>query len=414
MRVGCWVVVVVLGLVACAPAIPPLPSRGGPVWLEVKSEHVTLWTDASAERGRAIAREMERRRLVILGAMGQPASRGARVLVIAVRNRAERAVYIPLNYDGMAWGSSNLTGQPGLLIAADDPNSERIVNHEMAHVTSFEMIANQPRWLAEGIASYFDMIDLFSDDTTVEVGRPRDDYGQMLRRAPPLPAADLFECADYKCSDRLFYATSWAVVSFLINERYDQFMSYLQRLNALPHDGPARPWYEAIRESSRERWRGRQAQAWHEAFPDLPPDRLTRELGEWLITGKLRLPHIQATLPPFSVSERTLGDAEVLAVRSWLRLHFTGDGAAARGDAEAALALDRTNVLARLIEAAFTHAIAPEDARATAAAHPDDWRALRLVELALHGTAEGNAAHDRLCAMAGGAPAECPRAPGGT
>jgi hypothetical protein len=214
-------------------------------------------------------------------------------------------------------------------------------------------------------------------------------------------------------------------VSFLINERYDQFVHYLARLNALAHDWPVRPWYEAVREPSPERelererqqlrelWHAQEAQVWHDAFADLPPDRLTDELEEWLITGKLRLPRIQATLPPFSVSERTLGDAEVLAVRSWLQLHFTDHLAAARADAEAALALDRTNVLARLIEATLTHAIAPDDARATAAAHPDDWRALRLVELAFHGTAEGNAALDRLCTMAGGEPTECRRgAPG--
>ena len=419
MRVG-YRALFVLGLVACGPAIPLLPSRGGPAWLEVTSEHFTLWTDASDERGREIVREMERRRQVILSAMGQPGSRGARALVIAVRNVKERAVYLPLDFIAVAWGPNNLTAQPGILLAANDNDRDHVVNHEMAHVISFDVITDQPAWLSEGIATYFEMVDLFSDDTTVEIGRPRDDRGRILSHSPPLPAAELFACEERRCMDGLFYATSWAVVSFLLNERYDQFIRYLQRLNELSHDWPTRSWYEAIRDPSpeqvRERqrlddqWRAREAQVWRDAFPDLPPDRLTGELGEWLITGKLRLPHIGVTLPQFSVTERTLSDAEVLAARSWLRLHFTGDLKAARSDAASALALDRTNVLAHLIEAAFTHSIAPDDARATASAHPEDWRALRLVELALHGAPEGDAALDRLCTMTARAVPECRRA----
>jgi hypothetical protein len=116
------------------------------------------------------------------------------------------------------------------------------------------------------------------------------------------------------------------------------------------------------------------------------------------------------TRQQFPVTERSLGDADALAARSWLRLRFTRDHAAARGDAEAALALDRTHILAWLVEAALTRSIGPGDARATAAAHPDDWRALRLVELALHGTPEGDAALHRLCAMTADAAPECWRA----
>jgi hypothetical protein len=68
MKVGRWSIVVVL-LVACGPAIPPLPSAGGPAWLELASGHFTLWTDAGAERGRELVREMERRYQLIMTAM---------------------------------------------------------------------------------------------------------------------------------------------------------------------------------------------------------------------------------------------------------------------------------------------------------------------------------------------------------
>lgn len=76
----------------------------------------------------------------------------------------------------------------------------------------------------------------------------------------------------------------------------------------------------------------------------------------------------------FPVTERTLVDAEVLTARSWLRLHFTGDLAVARSDAEAALAIDRTNVLACLIEAALPLDRARGRPRNGGRA-PDDWHA---------------------------------------
>jgi len=90
-------------------------------------------------------------------------------------------------------------------------------------------------------------------------------------------------------------------------------------------------------------------------------------------------------------------------------LSFTDDLESGRANIDAALARDRTNVLARLVHASMTHAIALDDARATVAAHPDDWRALRLVELALHGTPEGDQTLDRLCAMSSNTAPECLR-----
>jgi hypothetical protein len=75
-----------------------------------------------------------------------------------------------------------------------------------------------------------------------------------------------------------------------------------------------------------------------------------------------------------------------------------------------ALAIDRTNLIARLINSELTHEIAPTDARATAAAYPDDWRAWRLVELAVKDQAEAEAARARVCALTGNDAPECPRA----
>jgi len=175
-----------------------------------------------------------------------------------------------------------------------------------------------------------------------------------------------------------------------LNEHSDQLGRYLQRLNEVP--------------------RGRQADAWHDAFPDLPPDKLSRELTYWLATGKAALPRIAVSVRGYSSIARPLGDGDVLAARSLLHVTVAHDHSAARAEAEAALATERTNVLARLVESWVTRAIAPEDARATAIAHPDDWRAWLLVERALRGSPEGAQALGRLCDLAPVELEQCARA----
>ena len=179
--------------------------------------------------------------------------------------------------------------------------------------------------------------------------------------------------------DEPFYATSWALFSFLLNERYDQLGRYLGRLN----------------ESSEDR----RAKAWGEVFADLPPDKLDDALRSWLRGGTMALPRIHVTVQETPTRERPLSDADVLAARSLLDFKFKDEATAMRTLSEA-LMIDRTNLLALLIDAAHTHSIEPDDARATTAAHPDDWRAWRLLAFALKGSPEGYRALGRACALA--------------
>ncbi|TMQ18626.1 MAG: DUF1570 domain-containing protein [Deltaproteobacteria bacterium] len=388
MRVGRWPISLVW-LVACGPAIPTLPSRGGAAWLEVTSEHFTLWTDAPAERGRELVREMERRRQVVMTAMNHAPSK-ARSFVIALRSEREVAAYVPEPFAAVAWDAQNPTGQPGMLLAADDDDREHVVNHELTHVISHAIIRNQPHWLSEGIATYFEMADLKSDKTSVEIGLPRADLATILQQQSPVHAAALFRCDESRCMDHRFYATSWALFSFLLNERYGQLGRYLARLNEPSED--------------------RRGKAWAEVFPDLPLDKLDDALLAWLRTGKVRLPRIDVTVHDVSTGERPLGDGDVLGARCLLDFKFKDEATAMRTISETLL-VDRTNLLARLIDTAYTHSIEPDDARATAEAHPDDWRAWRLLVFALKRGPEADRAMDRACALSRNEAPECDRLP---
>lgn len=153
----------------------------------------------------------------------------------------------------------------------------------------------------------------------------------------------------------------------------------------------------------------KQVDLWREAFPELTPDRLDHLLKQWLVSGQLATPLIEVTVQDFPMIERPLGDGNVLAARSLLHLVVAHDESAARTELATALTVDRTNVLARLVDAALTGSTAPDDARATATAHPDDWRAWWLVAFAVRRGPEAADAFDKQCALASSEVPECAR-----
>ena len=382
---------------ACSSVIPMLPSEGGPSWIEVRSQHFTLWTDASGRRGRELIRDMEHHWEVIGRAMNAP--QGTHSFVIALRDGTEIAAYLPRGVVAAVWDSDGPTLQPGIVLSAYAHDYDHVISHELTHVISSGIIANQPHWLSEGIATYFEMADLDAGEASVQIGIPRGDRTSYLHAQPPIDATELFACRDHTCIDEPFYATSWATVSFLLNTRFDQLSRFFERLNALP------------RNRRGEAWR----RAWSDAFPDLPPDQLDRQLGEWLVTGQVRLPRIAVKTQDYPTTGRWLADADALAARSLLKLMFSHDIKSVTDQLAQSLALDHTNVLARLVEASLNQGIASADARATATAHPDDWRAWWLVGFALQqkpaAAVERSLALAKMCALIGEDQDACARSP---
>lgn len=115
-----------------------------------------------------------------------------------------------------------------------------------------------------------------------------------------------------------------------------------------------------------------------------------------MASAPLALPRIRVELQSHPAVERALGDADVLSVRGllhWLR----GRSDETRAAIEAALAIDRTHLLASLIAEDLGIPISLEDARKIAAAAPEDWRALMLLASWLEPGAERDAAQQRAC-----------------
>jgi Protein of unknown function (DUF1570) len=368
-------------LSACGAAVPPLPSQGGPPWREIQSARFTLWTDASSARGHELVREMEQRRQVIVRAM-RFAPRGRRIFAIALRNERELAAFIPEQASAVAWRDNNPSRQAGLAMHADNPADEqaRVLNHELAHAVSYSGFKNQPRWLAEGLATYFENAELMDGASTVQVGVPRRDQAIRLRQVGALPVAKLLACDDMSCVlNDDFYASSWLLFSHLLNSHFDAFARYLKFIQELPAD--------------------KHLLAWKAAFPDLSVAKLDEELHRLIKTFKVVAPEIEVSKVAAQTTERKLTDADALAARGLLHL-VNRRKAAALADATAALAVDQVHLLAWSISSFLDQPPTLAQARAVTAANPNDSRAwLMLLDLLDQG-AERDAASARMCHLA--------------
>lgn len=380
MKYACLGLVLVVA--ACTlPSRTRLPSQGGDPWLEVETEHFTVWTDATPKRARTLVRELERRRQIVARAMDRAPAK-ERAFVIALRSEWEASAYLPDNVAGMAVPDS-ASLRPAIVLDADHDDRDHTVSHELTHVISHSIVKHQPAWFAEGIATYFEMVELASDAPSVAVGVPRPDRLEVVRARRALALRDILACRELTCHDTEFYGSAWALFSFLVNRRLEQLNQYLAQLNA-----DADP-----------------TEAFAAAFG--PLDALDAELRLWEVNGDFLVPHIAVEAASYPSTERALGDGDVLAARGLMLWETKGDGKAAAAATSAALAADPTNVLGRLMARKLELTTSAEAARATAKAHPDDWRAWFVLGMASDDKEDTQAAYAQICKLAPGMIDDC-------
>ena len=372
----------VLALVAAChgPALPALPSQGGPPWIELESEHFTVWTDGSRGRARALVREMEHLRQVVLGVGFSGPRMEGRSFVIALRDSDEVGVFLPEQFAAYA-ESGGALHQPVIVLPLDaNEDNQPLVTHELVHAIAFNVIRNQPAWFAEGMANFFSSVNLDPDRARGDVGKPPADLVRRLRRTAPTPSAKVFACESAACMDDMFYATAWAIFAYLANTHPRELLQYAARLDQVPREATARLWAEV--------------------FPALTPSRLDHEVRKWLAYGKHTIWKFDVELREWPITERPLRDADVHAARAYMRHAWLPPGAPPPAELGAALAADPAHLIANLVHHARTKSIDLDRARRVAEANPTDWRSWWLL-----GTAAGRqgdvarTAHERMCAL---------------
>lgn len=370
--------VVLCFVCACAALRPKAEEKRGP-WRQLTSDHFVVWTDTSPARAAKLMRAMENLRQVVLGVSFFKTEAPGKSFVIAFNDMDEAREYTPVQFIARAWSSDNLLRQPIIELAASSLDDDRrIVTHELTHVISFNAIADQPSWFSEGLAGYFETVRLDEERKTVELGAPLDSRMAEIHEIGLLPMAEMFACEQHACMDDRFYATTWALMTYLLNEHPNELMRYMERLVQTP--------------------KAEQAQLWSAMFPSLPPVKLDHELASWLRYGRHTVMKYNIALREWPVTEAPITDADVLAAKGMIR-YFDAPDAPVSKETLQALTLDPTNVMANMIKAVSKESISTDTATTVTTAHPDDWRAWWIAwRVSTTGT-QSREARDKTCSL---------------
>lgn len=226
----------ILLLMLASAAAPAFAS--GPAWVEVRSPHFRVVTDAGDKQGRHVADQFERMRWVFQTLF--PKSNVdpiAPIVVIAVRHREEMLALEPAVYREK--GQVNLVGlflrgndKNYILLrldAADEQHPYAAVYHEYTHLELGT--EGMPLWLNEGLAEFFQNTEI--QDKDVRVGEVSADNILYLRQNRLIPLPVLFQVdanSPYYHEEQkgsIFYAESWALTHYL------EFTDFTQHTNRI-------------------------------------------------------------------------------------------------------------------------------------------------------------------------------------
>ena len=240
--------------------------------------------------------------------------------------------------------------------------------------------------VSEGIAGYFETVRLDEGRASLDIGVPREGRLPSSCRTGSCRSPAVRVRAT-RCEDEQFYATTWALFTFLLEEHPKELMHYIDALVATPLT--------------------EQAPEWATVVPSLPPETVDHELATWIHYGRIRVLKYTIKLRGWPQTERPITEADVLAAKGTVRYLTAPEGSAA-AEIDQSLALDPTNVLANLIRVAGDKSVSPELGHSLTSAHPDDWRAWYLAWRAAKTFAESHEAREKTCSLLAAHPVGVP------
>jgi tetratricopeptide (TPR) repeat protein len=207
-----------------------LPAFGNdPEWVEVRSPHFSVVTDAGERRGRETALRFEQMRAVFGALMGRTkVTIPVPLQIVAFRDGNQMRRFVPLwqgkpvQVAGLFEGSNDRCFII-LDMAVDDP--WQVVFHEYAHLLLNGNTGPQSQpWFDEGFAEFFSSIKVKGKEA--EIGLPVENDWHFLQKNSLMDVADLFRVRQNSSiysenGDRqsLFYAESWLLVHYLYDQR---------------------------------------------------------------------------------------------------------------------------------------------------------------------------------------------------
>lgn len=322
---GCLVAATAL-LSGCTDGIQVKSPSG---WIELKSQHFVLKTSLPQAEAVDTLQYLETARATMLqaawgGSKGPP--RRTEVVVFGRPKQLERFVE--------AYVAGELVNPPGFepyIVFSRNENLgvPSLAAHELAHALSHWYMPLQPAWLAEGLATFLETTRVDKNKSLGFVGAAPS-RSLTLKSNTGFDTAALFaahtpRAAGLRSVDG-FYAQSWLLVRYLIEEHADAFAAFQRRL---AHLGNWRVAYQTTLPPSV-----------NEAGPSL--DRRLQEYWDdranWVYAASLKV-----DVPKAEVSIGALPLASVHGLYGWL---LVADRQRAEPEVEAALRLDPGEPLA--------------------------------------------------------------------
>ena len=239
-------------LLLCA-MLCPIAMASPEQWVEVRTTHVTVLSDAGEKQARHIADQFERMRWMfqVLFSKGD-ADSSTPLVVLAVKNTKGFQTLEPSAY--LAKGQLNLGGyflktqdRNYILLRLDAEQEEHpyaAVYHEYTHLQFSSASEWMPLWLNEGLAEFFQNTDIRNKD--VLLGQPNFDDILYLRQERLIPLQALFKIdatSPYYHEEKkgsIFYAESWALTHYLLvtdrTKNTQRVTEYMTRLSQ--HEDP--------------------------------------------------------------------------------------------------------------------------------------------------------------------------------
>jgi len=201
-------------------------------WLEVRSQHFTVVTNANEKTGRRIADQFERMRSVFHVMFPHLSlETGSPIIVLAIRDEKDFRALEPQVY--LAKGQLKLGGlflrTPDknyvlMRVDAEGEHPYSVVYHEYTHLLLSKAAEWLPLWLNEGLAEFYENTDIHEKE--VALGQPSRENILLLRENRLLPLATLFTVdtsSPYYHEENkgsIFYAESWALTHYFQMKDY--------------------------------------------------------------------------------------------------------------------------------------------------------------------------------------------------
>lgn len=298
---------VALTLVGCAHS-GECVKHGGESWRRVTSDHFDVVTNAPTERATLMVQRLEKTRAALLQVWGGAFQPRHRLSVIAFDSTDALTEFRPT---AVGWFSpaGHDADERQIVISAEAIEDDRsyasgTLVHELAHFLTHEVMPHQPRWLAEGLAVYFETL-AFTPDGRALVGRPAADAVDDFRNDGEFDLGKLSAWAENPTfiqpgarTARLYHlAGMW--VHYLRNEHADRFMDYQARLAQ----------------------RQEPAAAWADAFRGVSPEALSRGARAYAGRQKFSARRVTFQMPKVRVVETPMSNVEVHLTRAavWWR-----------------------------------------------------------------------------------------------